>query len=76
MNCSGVHRGFGVHISFIRSIGMDSWSDRQLKSMSLGGNKELADFFAKYDLTAESIHTRYLTKAAEYYRQKVSSIIN
>ena len=26
LNCSGVHRGFGVNVSFMRSVGMDSWT--------------------------------------------------
>lgn len=25
MKCSGVHRGFGVNISFIRSMTIDTW---------------------------------------------------
>lgn len=25
INCSGVHRGFGTNISFIRSVNLDSW---------------------------------------------------
>jgi len=41
LNCAGVHRGFGVHISYIRSITIDSWSDIQIRSMKLGGNKRL-----------------------------------
>ena len=28
--------GFGVHISFVRSITMDKWSDDQLKKMKVG----------------------------------------
>jgi len=27
--------GFGVHISFVRSITMDKWSDDQLKKMKV-----------------------------------------
>ena len=30
LECSGIHRGLGVHISFVRSVGMDSWSAAQL----------------------------------------------
>ncbi len=26
MECSGIHRSFGVKASFVRSITMDSWS--------------------------------------------------
>ncbi|OAD03867.1 hypothetical protein MUCCIDRAFT_125227, partial [Mucor lusitanicus CBS 277.49] len=33
LDCSGVHRSFGVHISFVRSISMDKWFDDQLKKM-------------------------------------------
>jgi hypothetical protein len=28
--------GFGVHISFVRSITMDKWSEDQLKKMKVG----------------------------------------
>ena len=29
--CSGKHRGLGVHISFVRSVAMDSWSEIQIQ---------------------------------------------
>jgi len=45
MNCAAIHRGLGVTYSFVRSLSMDSWSEKQLKMMSLGGNKALYDYF-------------------------------
>ena len=30
LECSGRHRALGVHISFVRSVTMDSWSDKQV----------------------------------------------
>lgn len=51
---------------------MDSWSDKQLKCMNLGGNKSLFDFLAEYDLNTEPAEVRYQTKAADFYRRKVS----
>ena len=47
---------------------MDSWNDKQLKMMSLGGNKNLSEFFSFYDLNEESASQKYKTKAAESYR--------
>lgn len=35
LECSGQHRSLGVHISFVRSITMDSWTDKQIKLMEV-----------------------------------------
>ena len=72
LNCSGIHRGLGVHFSSVRSLSLDSWSERQLKMMTLGGNKHLYEYFQFYDLNEESLQMKYKTKAAEFHRQRVS----
>lgn len=33
IECSGIHRSLGVHLSFVRSCTMDAWSDRELEIM-------------------------------------------
>ena len=38
LKCSGVHRGMGVRISFVRSIQMDQWNDKQLRTMKVRAN--------------------------------------
>jgi hypothetical protein len=36
--CSGIHRGMGTHISKVKSVDLDSWTDEQLQSMLKWGN--------------------------------------
>lgn len=36
--CSGIHRGMGTHISRVKSVDLDSWTDEQLQSMIKWGN--------------------------------------
>ena len=74
LNCWAMHRSLGAHISFVRSINLDAWNERQFKWMSVGGNKKLKEFLAIYDLDNETIDYKYQTKAAEYYRKKVTFI--
>ncbi len=38
LNCSGVHRSLGVHITQVRSITMDAWFPDQIKTMQTVGN--------------------------------------
>ena len=44
LECSGVHRSLGVHVSFVRSASMDSWSAAQkdaffARQQALNANK-------------------------------------
>lgn len=61
LECSGRHRSLGVHISFVRSVTMDSWTDKQIKSMRVGGNKAWRDWIAPRNPNAlkMSIPQRY-----------------
>eukprot|EP00271_Cylindrocystis_brebissonii_P014173 TRINITY_DN35431_c0_g1_i1.p1 TRINITY_DN35431_c0_g1~~TRINITY_DN35431_c0_g1_i1.p1 ORF type:complete len:550 (+),score=83.13 TRINITY_DN35431_c0_g1_i1:292-1941(+) len=75
LECSGKHRGLGVHISFVRSVSMDSWSEIQLKKMEAGGNSTLNDFLSQYGIPKDTdIVVKYNSKGAEVYRQKIQAI--
>ncbi|KAK9154257.1 hypothetical protein Sjap_001737 [Stephania japonica] len=75
LECSGKHRGLGVHISFVRSVTMDSWSEIQLKKMESGGNDRLNAFLAQYGVPKETdIVTKYNTNAASVYRDRIQAI--
>ena len=41
LECSGRHRALGVHLSFVRSVSMDSWNDKQVQKMRIGGNSKV-----------------------------------
>ncbi|KAL9535753.1 hypothetical protein SMMN14_01414 [Sphaerulina musiva] len=38
IRCSGIHRGMGTHISKVKSVDLDSWTDEQMASMLKWGN--------------------------------------
>lgn len=75
LECSGKHRGLGVHISFVRSVTMDSWSEIQLKKMEAGGNDLLNTFLAQYGISKETdIVAKYNTNAAGVYRDRIQAL--
>ncbi|XP_039013058.1 probable ADP-ribosylation factor GTPase-activating protein AGD6 [Hibiscus syriacus] len=76
LECSGKHRGLGVHISFVRSVTMDSWSEIQIKRMESGGNKMLNSFLAQYGIPKETdIVTKYNSNAASVYRDRIQALV-
>ncbi|KFY99171.1 hypothetical protein V498_00967 [Pseudogymnoascus sp. VKM F-4517 (FW-2822)] len=38
VRCAAVHRGLGTHISKVKSLSMDSWSNEQVENMKQRGN--------------------------------------
>ncbi|XP_011019883.1 PREDICTED: probable ADP-ribosylation factor GTPase-activating protein AGD6 [Populus euphratica] len=75
LECSGKHRGLGVHISFVRSVTMDSWSEIQIKKMESGGNDKLNAFLAQYGIPKETdIVAKYDTYAASVYRDRIQAL--
>ena len=55
LNCAGVHRGLPRTHSAVKSLSMDEWSEKEVKLMSLGGNKNLYEFYQNFDINSESI---------------------
>ncbi|ETN39324.1 uncharacterized protein HMPREF1541_05547 [Cyphellophora europaea CBS 101466] len=38
IRCSGIHRGMGTHISRVKSVDLDAWTDEQLQNILKWGN--------------------------------------
>ncbi|KAH9578886.1 Arf GTPase activating protein [Trypanosoma melophagium] len=70
LDCSGVHRSLGVHLSFVRSSTMDGWTNwrpEKLKQMQLGGNRRAREYFERHDVPRLPIQTRYESLPALRY---------
>ena len=74
LECSGAHRGLGVHLSFVRSVTMDAWTPDQLARMTAGGNGKLNSFLSEYGVPqGATIPQKYSSKAAEIYRDIIKA---
>ena len=59
-----------MHISFVRSIAMDSWTPAQLKIMNDGGNKKFMDYITSKGIPASTpIKEKYESDAAQLYKE-------
>jgi len=76
IDCSGVHRSLGVHLSFIRSVQLDQkWTWEQLRSMQVGGNAAATAFFrANGCQESKDLQAKYGSRAASLYKSKIDSL--
>lgn len=76
LECSGRHRGLGVHLSFVRSVTMDKWKDVELEKMKAGGNAKFRAFLeaqADFD-PGWSLQDKYSSRAAALFRDQVATL--
>lgn len=73
LSCSGTHRSLGVHLSFVRSLTMDKWTQPQIKRMLSGGNQKAREFFEANGekWKQENLNEKYNTHTAAMYRDKL-----
>lgn len=79
LDCSGQHRGLGVHISLVRSSTMDGWSNwkpEKLRLMQVGGNAKARKFFEAHGVPKGPIRERYNHPAALMYADKLQADAN
>lgn len=70
LECSGAHRSLGVHISFVRSLVMDSWTDQQLSIMKVGGNDAYAKYLIEHGISSSApIRQKYENSSAQFYKE-------
>ncbi|XP_043976897.1 ADP-ribosylation factor GTPase-activating protein 1 isoform X4 [Gambusia affinis] len=76
LECSGKHRGLGVHLSFVRSVTMDKWKDIELEKMKAGGNGKFRLFLELQDDYDSNwtLQEKYNSKAAALFRDKVATL--
>lgn len=79
LECSGTHRGYGVNISYIKSITLDTFADEQILYLQKGGNENLIEFLQQYGIFPDKISNKenfYRSKVMNYYRRYLSSLVN
>eukprot|EP01108_Squamamoeba_japonica_P000282 TRINITY_DN1052_c0_g1_i1.p1 TRINITY_DN1052_c0_g1~~TRINITY_DN1052_c0_g1_i1.p1 ORF type:complete len:256 (-),score=78.58 TRINITY_DN1052_c0_g1_i1:36-803(-) len=76
LECSGRHRSLGVHLSFVRSLLMDSWSQRHLRQMEIGGNASFSAFLREYALDGAPMAIVYNSPAVAAYREKIQCLVD
>ena len=69
LECSGLHRRLGVHISFCRSTSMDKWTYRQLYRCAVGGNARAREHWKRSGVDPhQKIDAKYSSMTAAQYK--------
>ena len=74
LDCAGGQRRLGTHLTFVRSVDMDTWTRGQLEAMKRGGNGRARDFFRAHGVRDLHIRqdTKYASSTARQYRDRLA----
>ena len=69
LECSGIHRALGVHISKVRSTTLDKWQKSWVQHMSAVGNQKVNAFY-EFHLPSNFVKPSNIKDKAEFIRDK------
>lgn len=72
LDCSSVHRNMGVHITFVRSVQLDSWTIDQLRVMKVGGNEAAKEINQGSFSDAKS---KYTSRQMNAYKSRLNKLV-
>mmetsp|Transcript_23920 Transcript_23920/g.36876 ORF Transcript_23920/g.36876 Transcript_23920/m.36876 type:complete len:341 (+) Transcript_23920:488-1510(+) len=75
LDCSANHRRMGVHLTFVRSVDLDEWTQRQIDAMRIGGNGNAMQYFRKHNCANLTGEKKYKSKAATAYRAELAKLV-
>jgi stromal membrane-associated protein len=70
IRCSGIHRGMGTHISRVKSVDLDAWTDEQLQNILKWGNNRANKY---WEAKLAPGHTPSEAKIENFIRTKYES---
>lgn len=70
IRCSGIHRGMGTHISRVKSVDLDAWTDEQLQSILKWGNTRANKY---WESKLQTGHVPSEAKIENFIRTKYES---
>ena len=75
IECAGRHRSYGTHISFVKSIDLDKWNKKQLKSLELTGNSYAKRKFNELNIPIKNSIYDYNNDLILKYRKDVEKLV-
>ena len=70
--CTGRHRSYGTHISFVRSVDLDKWTRKQLRSLEITGNDYAKEKFTEMGIPKVGSFYDYNNDLVLKYRKDIS----
>ena len=66
-----------MHTTFVRSVDLDEWTQRQVDAMKLGGNDQARKFFQRHGVSdmQGKITKKYTGKAALMYKAEIQKLV-
>ena len=75
LDCSAKHRSLGPQISFVRSVTMDNWTEKEITIMETSGNKPFKDFLRENSVETPEYRSDLVARYKRDLDEKVSKML-